>query len=163
MTDYATAFASPIGPLTIVVDDDGALVRIDFRAGALLSEERDLSAAARGALQGVRRELEEYFRGDRKVFEMPLSPRGTPFQLSVWRELEHIPYGATISYMELARRVGNPKAVRAVGAANGANPIPVIIPCHRVIGSNGKLVGYGGGLDRKELLLSIEQRQRRLQ
>ena len=92
----------------------------------------------------------------------PLAPQGTPFQLSVWKRLCEIPYGETISYGELARRVGNPNASRAVGLANGSNPIPIVIPCHRVIGSNGKLTGYGGGLPIKEKLLALERRQLRL-
>jgi methylated-DNA-[protein]-cysteine S-methyltransferase len=101
-------------------------------------------------------QLAAYFAGERTDFDLPLSPSGTPFQLSVWRALLSIPYGETISYRELARRIGNAKAVRAVGAANGRNPIPIIVPCHRVIGADGSLTGYGGGLPRKRLLLELE-------
>lgn len=159
---------SPIGPLLVEVDDeDGALTRIEF----LLRPERpalpgplftpkhkpNTQRSESSALQKVIDELDEYFLGRRRDFTMALNPHGTPFQLQVWKALTGIPYGETISYLELAVRIGNPAAVRAVGAANGANPIPVIIPCHRVIGSSGKLVGYGGGLDRKETLLSIER------
>ena len=97
-----------------------------------------------------------------KPSTLPLAPQGTPFQLAVWKRLCEIPYGETISYGELARRVGNPNASRAVGLANGSNPIPIVIPCHRVIGSNGKLTGYGGGLPIKEKLLALERRQLRL-
>jgi methylated-DNA-[protein]-cysteine S-methyltransferase len=105
------------------------------------------------------RQLQAYFAGELEEFDLPLAPEGTPFQLNVWKRLCGIPYGETISYGELARRIGNPNASRAVGLANGSNPIPIIIPCHRVIGSNGKLTGYGGGLPIKEKLLALERRQ----
>jgi methylated-DNA-[protein]-cysteine S-methyltransferase len=98
-----------------------------------------------------------YFAGRRKTFDLPLAPAGTPFQLSVWKALERIAYGETQSYGQIAQSIGKPKAVRAVGAANGANPIPIVIPCHRVIGSDGSLTGYGGGLTRKRQLLALEQ------
>ena len=105
----------------------------------------------------VAAQLEEYFAGDRKEFTVPLAPSGTPFQLAVWTQLTRIPYGSTISYGDIARALGKrPVAARAVGLANGANPISIIVPCHRVIGSDGSLTGYGGGLDRKELLLRLE-------
>jgi methylated-DNA-[protein]-cysteine S-methyltransferase len=102
------------------------------------------------------RQLRAYFAGELREFNLALAPEGTPFQLRVWRELCNIPYGTTISYGELARRVGSPKGSRAVGLANGANPISIVVPCHRVIGSNGKLTGYGGGLENKKLLLELE-------
>ena len=101
--------------------------------------------------------MNEFFRGDRRVFDLSLAPAGTAFQLRVWEELGHIPYGETISYGELARRIGDPKASRAVGLANGRNPISILIPCHRVIGANGKLTGYGGGVERKAALLDFER------
>lgn len=104
-------------------------------------------------------QLKAYFAGELERFDLDLAPEGTPFQQRVWGELGKIPYGATISYGELARRIGNPNASRAVGLANGSNPIPIVIPCHRVIGSNGKLTGYGGGLPLKERLLALERRQ----
>jgi methylated-DNA-[protein]-cysteine S-methyltransferase len=107
-------------------------------------------------------QLRAYFEGELHEFSVALDPEGTPFQTRVWRELERIPYGETISYGQLAERIGNPKASRAVGLANGSNPIPIIVPCHRVIGSNGKLTGYGGGLPIKEKLLALERRQRSL-
>jgi methylated-DNA-[protein]-cysteine S-methyltransferase len=162
---------SPIGALRIVVDSYGALTRINFESrpslpsmrGPLFAPKHQPNVRRRGTDKGIQRvvdELDEYFAGNRTSFSVVTRPQGTPFQIRVWRALEAIPYGTTISYAELALRVGNPKAVRAVGAANGANPIPVIIPCHRVIGSSGKLVGYGGGLDRKETLLSIERSAR---
>ena len=101
-------------------------------------------------------QLRAYFAGELTEFDLPLATGGAPFQQYVWAELQKIPYGSTISYGELARKVGNPKASRAVGAANGSNPISIIIPCHRVIGSNGKLTGYGGGIERKKFLLEFE-------
>lgn len=104
-------------------------------------------------------EFRAYFAGELQDFTVKLAPEGTPFQLNVWKRLCDVPYGETISYGELARRIGNPNASRAVGLANGSNPIPIIIPCHRVIGSNGKLTGYGGGLPIKEKLLALERRQ----
>jgi len=106
--------------------------------------------------------LQAYFRGELKEFDLPLALEGTKFQLRVWNTLRTISYGVTISYLQLAKRIGNPNASRAVGLANGSNPIPIIIPCHRVIGSNGKLTGYGGGLPIKEKLLALEKRQLRL-
>jgi methylated-DNA-[protein]-cysteine S-methyltransferase len=113
-------------------------------------------------LREAERQLSLYFAGELEEFDLPLAPQGTPFQQRVWRELSKIPYGATISYGELARRIGNPNASRAVGLANGSNPIAIVIPCHRVIGSDGKLTGYGGGLTVKEKLLALERRQLRL-
>lgn len=107
-------------------------------------------------------QLRAYFAGKLETFDLALAPQGTAFQQKVWGELCLIPYGETISYGELAKRIGNPNASRAVGLANGSNPIPIIIPCHRVIGSNGKLTGYGGGLPIKEKLLALEKRQMRL-
>jgi methylated-DNA-[protein]-cysteine S-methyltransferase len=109
--------------------------------------------------QGAIRQLCEYFAGERKIFSLKLSPQGTDFQKAVWSALQKIPYGETISYKQLAERIGKPKAVRAVGAANGANPIPIIIPCHRVIGHDGSLTGFGGGLPLKKRLLELESRQ----
>ena len=107
-------------------------------------------------LRSARRELEEYFAGDRREFSVALAPAGTAFQQRVWQVLREIPYGGTISYRELARRVENPRAIRAVGQANGRNPLSIIVPCHRVIAADGSLGGYGGGLDRKRVLLALE-------
>ena len=107
-------------------------------------------------LREAQRQLEEYFAGERTEFSLPLESHGTDFQQRVWRALRAIPFGTTISYGELARRIGNPRAVRAVGLANGRNPISIIVPCHRVIGANGTLTGYGGGLERKRFLLALE-------
>jgi methylated-DNA-[protein]-cysteine S-methyltransferase len=107
-------------------------------------------------LDRVESQLNEYFGGSRTTFDLPLEPSGTDFQLNVWELLRKIPYGVTTSYGELARRLGDPKASRAVGAANGANPIPIIVPCHRVVGSKGELTGFGGGIERKRWLLEHE-------
>jgi methylated-DNA-[protein]-cysteine S-methyltransferase len=107
-------------------------------------------------------QLAEYFDGRRRQFDLPLAPEGTPFQQSVWRALLDIPYGETISYGELATRIGRRSASRAVGLANGSNPLPIVIPCHRVIGASGKLTGYGGGLAIKDQLLALERGERRL-
>jgi methylated-DNA-[protein]-cysteine S-methyltransferase len=104
----------------------------------------------------ARRQLDAYFAGRLKAFDLDLAPEGTAFQLAVWRALASIPYGTTRSYGELARRIGRPRAVRAVGLANGANPLPIVLPCHRVIGADGSLTGYGGGLEAKRLLLRLE-------
>jgi methylated-DNA-[protein]-cysteine S-methyltransferase len=108
------------------------------------------------AFLSVRIQLAEYFAGTRRDFELPLAMEGTVFQRAVWRELTFIPYGTTICYSELARRVGNARASRAVGLANGANPLPIVVPCHRVIGANGSLTGFGGGLEMKRRLLELE-------
>lgn len=113
--------------------------------------------AAVAILHQTRTQLAEYFAGTRQTFDVPLDPVGTPFQQRVWLALREIPYGVTISYGTLANRIGNPRAVRAVGLANGRNPISIIVPCHRVIGASGQLTGYGGGLDRKRYLLELER------
>jgi len=140
---------SPIGPLTLV-ERDGALARLSFGAhGAKSSPPSEL--LARAAAQ-----LGEYFAGERRSFDLPLAPSGTEFQLACWRALAEIPYGETRSYGEQARRIGRPDRARAVGAANGANPIAIVLPCHRVIGADGSLVGFGGGLETKRRLLDLE-------
>ena len=115
-----------------------------------------------GRLDGARRQLDEYFAGTRSEFDLAVRPQGTEFQREVWAALCGVPYGETVSYGELARRVGRPGASRAVGAANGSNPVSVVVPCHRVIGSDGRLTGYGWGVDRKEWLLDHEQGRSRL-
>jgi methylated-DNA-[protein]-cysteine S-methyltransferase len=148
---------SPVGPLAIAGDDAG-LRFIFFHADKPASRSRpDWQESNRGVVRETIRQLKAYFSRELTRFDLPLSPEGTPFQLAVWRELERIPYGEVISYGELARRIGKPKASRAVGAANGANPIPIVVPCHRVIGSNGTLTGFGGGLPIKEKLLALER------
>jgi methylated-DNA-[protein]-cysteine S-methyltransferase len=148
---------SPIGRLLLISDENG-LRRIDFANGNSRPDPawRDNPAALKETIS----QLGAYFAGELKEFDVPLAPEGTQFQKNVWRHLGEIRYGEAISYGELARRIGNPKASRAVGLANGANPIPIIIPCHRVIGSDGKLTGYGGGLSVKEKLLALEAQGR---
>jgi methylated-DNA-[protein]-cysteine S-methyltransferase len=139
---------SPIGDLLLVASEEGLLeVHFHGTSDAPRDDKR---------LAPVIRQLDEYFAGDRKTFDIELAPRGTPFQLDVWHELQRIPYGETRSYSQVAQSIGRPTATRAVGAANGANPIPIIIPCHRVIGSRGSLTGFGGGLDVKRTLLNLE-------
>lgn len=156
-----TRIESPVGPL-LLVTGDGGLRSIEFVNGRkpALANPQWLEDA--NPLRETILQLRAYFAGELETFNLPLAPEGTPFQLSVWNRLCEIPYGETISYGELARRLGNPNASRAVGLANGSNPIPIVIPCHRVIGSNGKLTGYGGGLPIKEKLLGLERRQLRL-
>jgi methylated-DNA-[protein]-cysteine S-methyltransferase len=149
---------TPIGALEAVVDESGRLVSLHFRGPFDVARGSSYGATASRATD-YERQLSEYFAGKRRAFDIELAPRGTPFQQAVWRELLNVPYGDTITYAELARRIGKPSSVRAVGAANGANPIPVIIPCHRVIGSNGTLTGYGGGIERKQWLLALEGRR----
>jgi methylated-DNA-[protein]-cysteine S-methyltransferase len=153
---WYTEVESPIGLLRLAADAEG-LRQIDF----LGAEPRPLPAGwvhDAQRLAPVVEQLRSYFAGTLREFDLPLAPQGTPFQRGVWSRLCEIPYGETTSYGELARRVGNPKASRAVGLANGRNPIPIVIPCHRVIGSNGSLTGYGGGLPIKEHLLALERR-----
>jgi len=147
---------SPIGPL-LIAGDARAVTRIAFpKNGKPAPPQPAWTESPKGTVGEAMRQLREYFSGKRREFDLPLAPEGTPFQKIVWRGLQAIPYGETISYGELARRVGNPKASRAVGAANGKNPLPIVVPCHRVIGAGGKLVGFGGGLPVKRALLAIE-------
>jgi methylated-DNA-[protein]-cysteine S-methyltransferase len=156
-----TTMASPIGELLLV--GDGSTV-----SGLYMQDGRKPKRIAAGWMESaapfadVRAQLQEYFAGERTTFDVPLAPQGAPFELEVWHALEEIPYGETVSYGEIARRVGQPGAARAVGTANGRNPIAVIVPCHRVIGADGSLTGYGGGLERKRLLLELELGQGRL-
>ncbi len=153
-----TQIESPVGPLLLAGDDSG-LREINFVHGRHPATRDPLWKQDRRAFNEVIAQLEAYFAGKLKDFDVPLAPEGTPFQQKVWKNLCDIPFGETISYGELARRIDNPNASRAVGLANGSNPIPIIIPCHRVIGSNGKLTGYGGGLPIKEKLLALERNQ----
>ncbi|MBP1475661.1 methylated-DNA--[protein]-cysteine S-methyltransferase [Frateuria sp. MAH-13] len=147
--------STPIGQLRLVADEQG-LCEVWFETGRHQREPDPSWEHSPPALAFARKQLEQYFAGTRQVFELPLHPRGTPFQQAVWRALAGIPYGATISYGELARRIGQPRAMRAVGAANGRNPLPIVLPCHRVIGANGSLTGFGGGLPTKRFLLAHE-------
>ncbi len=155
---YYSFYNSPIGKLLLTSDGENLtglylnefsfeiIIRTDWR------EDNELSLFLE-----TKEQLSGYFNGTLTSFNLPLSMEGTEFQQKVWRELKKIPYGITISYKELAFRIDKPKASRAVGLANGRNPIPIIVPCHRVIGANGNLVGYGGGIDRKKSLLMLEQ------
>lgn len=147
--------ASPIGDL-ILVEDNGALLEIGFTSGARPAANPADATETRAPFVAITRQLEEYFAGKRREFDIPLAPRGTSFQQQVWQALTKIPFGTTVSYSDIAHAIGNPNAVRAVGLANGRNPIPVVIPCHRVIGKNGTLTGYGGGLPIKRKLLVLE-------
>ena len=146
---------SPVGPLMLAADDSG-LRHIEFRDNRHPANRADWHGGDSEILQASEAQLAEYFAGTRTSFDLPLAPQGTAFQLQVWHELARIPFGATISYAQLAQRIGKPEAVRAVGAANGRNPLPIVLPCHRVIGADGALVGFGGGLPVKEFLLRLE-------
>ena len=157
-TSYYAYFDSPIQSLLLT--SDGASLTGLFMVeqkhgpeiGADWMEDQDAAPFAE-----TKRQLTEYFAGTRREFDVPLLPQGTEFQRKVWTELQNIPYGATLSYGALAQKVGSPNASRAVGLANGRNPISIIVPCHRVVGANGKLTGYGGGLPRKAALLALEE------
>jgi methylated-DNA-[protein]-cysteine S-methyltransferase len=149
---------SPTGRLLLAADEVG-LRFILFADGREPATPRPNWREDAAPLRETIRQLRAFFAGKLREFDLPLAPEGPAFHGRVWRELCNIPYGETISYGELARRIGSPNAFRAVGRANGANPIAIVIPCHRVIGSNGKLTGYGGGLPRKELLLALERKQ----
>ncbi|ODS05323.1 methylated-DNA--[protein]-cysteine S-methyltransferase [Vibrio scophthalmi] len=151
-----TIIDSPLGKITLQSNQLG-LTRVWFEVNTTLPSdlgERDDSDAL---LLTAKTQLEEYFLGIRNQFDLPLAAVGTPFQMQIWQALTTIPFGETWSYQDLANAIGNPKAVRAVGLANGKNPISVIVPCHRVIGKNGKLTGYAGGVERKAALLKLEQ------
>jgi methylated-DNA-[protein]-cysteine S-methyltransferase len=151
---------SPVGDLLIVVNSSGALVQLEFtRPGQDTPRVRPAppcGARDPASCSVVANQLSEYFRGVRHAFELQLALSGTTFQMAVWGQLCRIPYGHTITYGELAARLGDPRLVRAVGGANGANPVAIVVPCHRVIGADGSLVGYGGGLETKRALLKLE-------
>jgi methylated-DNA-[protein]-cysteine S-methyltransferase len=147
---------SPVGPLLLAADEHG-LRLVEFNSPKHpMRRGDDWREGDNDVLREARAQLEDYFAGRRRRFELPLAPRGTEFQCEVWQTLATIPYGETISYAELATRVGKPSAMRAVGAANGRNPLPIVLPCHRVIGKDGSLTGFGGGLPTKQFLLSLE-------
>ena len=156
MSRRAIDMESPIGSLRVVAED-GALVGVYMEAHA----HQPVLDAADGAgdplLVLTREQLGAWFLGQRRDFDLPLRPRGSPFQLTVWQELMRIPYGETRTYGEIARSLGRPEASRAVGAANGRNPLSIVVPCHRVVGADGSLTGYGGGLKRKRWLLEHER------
>lgn len=146
---------SPIGTLTLSARGS-ELTGLWFDIGPCPGEVRDATAEEDGVLDRAAAQLDEYFAGERTAFDLPLAPTGTEFQLRVWAALRTIPYGETWSYGQLATSIGNPAASRAVGLANGRNPIGIIVPCHRVIGADGSLTGFGGGIDRKQFLLHHE-------
>jgi O-6-methylguanine DNA methyltransferase len=158
-TAYYTSMDSPVGRLTVCCTDKG-LLRVDCGAGALHDggRQRFRWVASQEKTRAARRELEAYFAGRLRKFMMPLDLRGTPFQLKVWRALRGIPYGQTRSYSDIARKVGRPRAFRAVGQANHRNPMAIVVPCHRVVAADGSLGGYGGGLKMKQFLLDLEKR-----
>ncbi|WP_240376391.1 methylated-DNA--[protein]-cysteine S-methyltransferase [Bacillus piscicola] len=165
MRVYYAEYNSPIGPITLITTDKGlCFVQFGNVSDVLpVAEKWRSKHSLRGtliedcvALSDVIQQLDEYFSGKREKMEVTFELFGTPFQRRVWHALEHIPYGETRSYKEIAAAAGSQKAVRAVGSANNKNPLSIFIPCHRVIGSNGKLVGYGGGLDKKIALLRLE-------
>ncbi len=146
---------SPVGVLLLVRDEAG-LRSISFPRDEVATAAPEQGVRDDDGFGDVLEQLGEYFRGRLREFRLPLAPRGTAFQLDVWNALQAIPYGATTTYAKLAARIGRPNAVRAVGAANGANPLPIVIPCHRVIGADGSLTGFGGGLEAKRFLLDLE-------
>lgn len=148
---FVFTYAFPVGNLTIG-EKNGALryITAGIVSGIQIRKETEL-------IRETKRQLDEYFKGDRTTFDLPLDMEGTPFQVKVWHALQAIPYGETRTYKEIAEVIGNPKAVRAVGMANHVNPFIIVVPCHRVIGTNGKLTGYAAGLDKKLLLLELEK------
>ncbi len=158
---YYSRFESPIGPLLLAGSMTG-LKLVSFGAGKRVRRVDPEWRLDNSAFREVVHQLQSYFAGERKNFDLALVLEGTDFQKRVWTALRNIPYGETVSYKELAEMIGSPKAIRAVGAANGANPIPIIIPCHRVIGNDGSLTGFGGGLRLKKHLLELESHQLKL-
>lgn len=156
MTNYYTTFLSPLGKMTLQCNQQG-LLGAWFETQTTQPDELGIFTQDNPILTRTIIQLEEYFAGSRTEFELPIAAVGTVFQTQVWKALTTIPYGVTWSYQDLANAIGNPKAVRAVGLANGKNPVSVIVPCHRVIGKSGKLTGYAGGVERKAKLLDLEQ------
>ncbi len=153
---YWHEMQSPVGPL-LLAGDGKSLSLIYFQAGPHSRRPQTEWAADAKPFRAVVSQLGEYFAGRRREFDLALAPQGTAFQRRVWQALTRIPYGETVSYGELARRIGRPQASRAVGLANGANPLPIVVPCHRVIGADGSLTGFGGGLEIKRKLLALER------
>ncbi|WP_373944125.1 methylated-DNA--[protein]-cysteine S-methyltransferase [Vibrio chagasii] len=155
MVNRFTYYDSPLGTVTLQANEQG-LLGVWFETHTTKPEDLGTQEDSFPIFQSVKEQLERYFAGEDVQFDVPIAAKGTPFQQSVWHALTTIPYGETWSYAQLADAIGNPKAVRAVGLANGKNPVSVIVPCHRVIGKNGKLTGYAGGIERKQRLLAIE-------
>lgn len=156
MNNRYTTYISPLGTITLQANENG-LLGVWFEIQTTQPEELGQLSENDPILVKAIKQLEEYFSGDRTEFDLPIAAVGTEFQQRVWQALTTIPYGETWSYQDLANAIGNPKAVRAVGLANGKNPVSVIVPCHRVIGKNGKLTGYAGGVERKSKLLELER------
>ena len=152
---YTTFYTSPLGAIELTADDS-ALLALHFCEAKKIRPPNRTATAPNAILTQAVSELAAYFAHELQVFTVPVRPEGTSFQESVWRELLHIPYGTTISYKTLADRLGNPKVIRAAASANGKNPVSLLVPCHRVIGADGSLVGYGGDIWRKERLLQLE-------
>ncbi|MEP6632950.1 MAG: methylated-DNA--[protein]-cysteine S-methyltransferase [Luteimonas sp.] len=150
-----TRMGSPVGELLLAADDEGLRI-IEFSPHRFPRATDDWRAGENAALRAARAQLTQYFAGQRREFDLPLAPQGTVFQCAVWWTLAKIPYGATRSYAQIATHLGKPTATRAVGAANGRNPLPIVLPCHRVIGADGSLTGFGGGLPAKQFLLELE-------
>ena len=156
---YYTTFNTPLCPITLVGDANGLRhLHLDTGHGKKQFECHPDWIFNRDFFRDVEKQIQEYMEGKRDKFEVKIHPEGTDFQQKVWQALQDIPYGALRSYGEIAKAVGNPKAARAVGAANGKNPIPLIIPCHRVVGSDGTMTGFGSGIDIKEKLIQLERR-----
>ncbi|CAH7012777.1 Methylated-DNA--protein-cysteine methyltransferase [Vibrio chagasii] len=155
MANRFTYYDSPLGTVTLQANEQG-LLGVWFETHTTKPEDLGIQEDSFPIFQSVKDQLDRYFAGEAIHFDVPIAAKGTPFQQSVWHALTTIPYGETWSYAQLADAIGNPKAVRAVGLANGKNPVSVIVPCHRVIGKNGKLTGYAGGVERKQRLLAIE-------
>ncbi|ENC6729817.1 cysteine methyltransferase [Vibrio navarrensis] len=158
--NYYTIAPSPLGEMTLQANDEGIL-GIWFTTQTTRPDDLGQEDANHPVLGLALTQLNEYFLGKRTQFDLPIAAKGTAFQMQVWQALTTIPYGETWSYQELANAIGNPKAVRAVGLANGKNPVSIVVPCHRVIGKNGKLTGYAGGIERKRWLLERESNQGR--
>lgn len=163
MTSWLHRLDSPLGPIQAALDPEGRVAYLGFadheprtRLMAALAARSRGFATSPAATEALRRQLADYFTGRRRTFDLPLALEGTPFQRRVWAALREIPYGETRTYGELAARLGDPKLARAAGAANGANPVSILVPCHRVIGARGTLTGYAGGLDLKAALLRLE-------
>lgn len=152
MEEVTRIVSSPVGAVELVASVAG-LARVSFVDGGISRE----NLMSNVHLDAAERQLGEYFAGKRRTFDLVLAPRGTPFQMAAWQVLRTIPFGSTMTYGEQAAAMGNPRAVRAVGGANGRNPLAIVVPCHRVIGANGQLTGYASGVERKRWLLDFEQ------
>lgn len=161
---YCSTYLSPLGPLELVASDDGLLAVLwpDDPPERVAVPDELVESPKNRVLAQAAQQLDEYFAGTRKSFDLPLDLRGTEFQVAAWRALADIPYGETATYGEQAASLGRPKAVRAIGAANGRNPLSIVLPCHRVVGADGSLTGFAAGLDAKKFLLDLENPESRL-